>query len=102
VASELGMQDRILGAGGWARGRAWRVAVPALLLWGMLTAGTAPGGIDEYRVKAAFLYNFCKFVSWPERDESGAEQPFVIGVVGDPLKAAVFARELEGKRIGER
>ncbi|MEW6719555.1 MAG: YfiR family protein [Thermodesulfobacteriota bacterium] len=40
--------------------------------------------IHEYEVKAAFLYNFTKFVTWnwsvPSRD---AEEPFVIGVVGE-------------------
>lgn len=49
------------------------------------------GSPDEYRVKLAFLYNFTKFVDWPERAFAGAQAPLVICVVGtDP-----FGRELE-------
>lgn len=40
----------------------------------------------EYRVKAAFLYNFAKFVEWPGPDEAKASLPFVIGILGhDPF-----------------
>jgi hypothetical protein len=38
----------------------------------------------EYQVKAAFLYNFARFVEWPAPPPPG--QPFVIAVVGaDPF-----------------
>jgi len=37
----------------------------------------------EYQVKAAFLFNFLKFVEWPA---GAAESPWVIGVLGhDPF-----------------
>ncbi len=38
---------------------------------------------DEYTVKAAFLYNFGRYVEWPANTFRNASDPFVIGVVGE-------------------
>lgn len=50
----------------------------------------------EYRLKAAYLYNFTKFVEWPA--DATARSPFLIGVI-DPggSAAAIIAEVLEGK-----
>src|SRR5204862_8308834 len=37
----------------------------------------------EYQVKAAFLYNFAKFVEWPAQSFPDAGTPIVIGVLGE-------------------
>ncbi len=37
----------------------------------------------EYKVKAAFLYNFTKFVDWPDEKIADANKPIIIGVVSD-------------------
>ena len=79
-----------------------------LTVWLCLSVSTvqiyapAPSGVDEYRAKAAFLYNVCKFVSWPESAMPPKDRPFVIGVVGNHPLMSVFARELAGKSIGGR
>jgi len=40
----------------------------------------------EYRVKAAYLYQFGRYVEWPESAFPQADSPFVIGVwEGDPI-----------------
>jgi len=40
----------------------------------------------EYRVKAAFLYNFVKFVDWPAEETADVSQPIIIGILGaDPF-----------------
>lgn len=40
----------------------------------------------EYQVKAAFLFNFSKFLEWPEAAMGKPDEPFVIGVIGtDPF-----------------
>lgn len=68
-----------------------------ILLWGMLLATQAVAqqtGPTEYQVKAAFLYNFAKFVEWPSH--SGTLQVCIIG--DDP-----FGRDIEyieGKTAG--
>jgi hypothetical protein len=52
-------------------------------------------------VKAAFLYNFGKYVHWPGI-AAGAETEFVIAVLGaDPFGAALDDI-VRGKRIGNR
>jgi hypothetical protein len=38
--------------------------------------------INEYQVKAAFIFNFAKFVEWPS-DAFGAGGVLVVGVIGD-------------------
>ena len=37
---------------------------------------------DEYQVKAAFLFNFAKFVEWPADTFKGPEDPIAICVLG--------------------
>ena len=60
-------------------------------------AGTPDGpasgsaAAKEYQVKAAFVYNFTKFIEWPPRSFSGANDPIVIGVLG----GGVFGTEIE-------
>jgi hypothetical protein len=40
----------------------------------------------DYRVKAAFIYNFGKFVEWPDTAFAATNAPLVIGVLGgDPF-----------------
>ena len=42
--------------------------------------------MNEYKIKAVFLYNFAKFVEWPPNVFPDANTPFVIGVLGqDPF-----------------
>jgi hypothetical protein len=56
---------------------------------------------EEYRVKAAFLYNFTKFVEWPEIVFRDASDPFVIAVLGeDPFGSALDI--LKGKTVNGR
>jgi hypothetical protein len=70
----------------------------------VLTAGgpvAAAGGdadpVALTQVKAAFLFNFAKFVQWPA--ESG---PLVIGVVGDEALAAAVAHLAAGRTVDGR
>lgn len=81
-------------------GRGWRSLV-LFLLTAVALAARPPG---EYEVKAAFLYNFARFVEWPEAVCGGREAPVVIGVVGqDPfgesLAEMVRAQTARGRRI---
>jgi hypothetical protein len=44
----------------------------------------------EYAVKAAFIYNFAKYIQWPAASASEAKKPFVIGIIGkDPFGQAI-------------
>jgi len=40
----------------------------------------------EYEIKAAFLFNFTRFIHWPASAYTSPDAPFVIGIVGnDPF-----------------
>src|SRR5271170_2643769 len=58
-------------------------------------------GPSEYQLKAAFLYNFGKFVSWPAGDFDRPDAPLVIGVLGgnpfhDDLKNMIADKSING------
>jgi hypothetical protein len=65
-----------------------------------------PSPPTDTQVKAAFLYNFGKFVTWPPAAEH-ADQPFVIGVLGDDplgdtLDQMVVDRSIRGRKVSVR
>jgi len=35
----------------------------------------------EYKIKAAFLYNFIKFVDWPKEKMADSNEPIIIGII---------------------
>ena len=60
------------------------------------------GQVGEYQVKAAFLYNFAKFVVWPDGAFRNAGEPFSICVLGDDPFGRSLDDVVAGKRIGAR
>jgi hypothetical protein len=61
----------------------------------------------EYQVKAAFLYNFTKFVEWPASRFKDTSSPIVIGLFGqnqfgDELAKIVAGRKANGREIEVR
>ena len=57
--------------------------------------------MDEYQVKAAFLFNFAKFVEWPTEAFSDPNAPLVITVFGeDPFNGSLEA--VKGKLVNNR
>jgi hypothetical protein len=95
------------------RSRAPRVAAAAGVL--LLLAGIAllalppplPAQESERRVKAAFLYRFTEFVSWPDAAFARTDSPFVITVIGrdviaDELRGITAARSVGGRAVEVR
>jgi len=79
--------------------RRWRAAVVALLA--LLLVGA---GVTEAALKAAFVYNFTKLVTWPESALGGPADAFVVGVVGknglgSELEAALKDKTMGGRQI---
>jgi hypothetical protein len=64
----------------------------------LLAAQPQQPGLSEGQVKAAFVYNFAKFVEWPDEATSPAA-PIVVGVIGDPQLAAQLAETLNNKSV---
>jgi uncharacterized protein DUF4154 len=56
---------------------------------------------SEYELKAAFLFNFAKFVDWPSNSFANPEAPFLVCVLGpDPFGGALDGA-LRGKVVAE-
>lgn len=65
------------------------------------TTRAQPVTSREYLVKAAFLYNFAKFVQWPQGAFKDADAPLVLCILGDdPFGSALNV--LAGKTVGGR
>jgi hypothetical protein len=89
------------------RSRGLRQIRPAILLcfavaFANLAAGAAEEPLDEYQVKAAFLFNFAKFVEWPSGTFNTPDQPITICILGkDPfghsLDDTVAGRLVDGR-----
>ena len=73
-----------------------------LLRGGQLVAAAEGTVSREYQVKAAFLYNFTKFVEWPAQHFATEDRPVMIAVLGHNP----FGEELEqitrGRRVNGR
>ncbi len=77
---------------------------------GFLTIGVVLGlarqisaqAVEESRVKAAYLYNFAKFVEWPAGVFRTPDDPAVICVVGDQRTSDVLEPAVSGKRANGR
>jgi hypothetical protein len=75
------------------------------LLLTIITVGTARAAVHvtkEYQLKAAFLYNFVKFVGWPDRRFATQESPIVIGVLGDNPFGTELQDLVKNRKIGAR
>lgn len=87
--------------------RALLVAALAIQLLRGLGAWGQSTGFSEYDVKAAFLYNFGKFIQWPADSFASTNAPFVIGVYGESpfgndLADVVHGRVINGHPVVTR
>jgi uncharacterized protein DUF4154 len=83
----------------WRRHRP--TAVLALLLATTLigTATPADSGPSEYDVKAAYLFNFGKFVKWPATPTQPPRTSFLICVLGQDHFGGALDKVVAGERI---
>ena len=77
---------------------AWYGVLLGMLL-GCFAARASDFGPSEYQVKAAFLYNFAKFIKWPESAFSETNSPLVIGILGEDPFGPSLELALQGKII---
>jgi len=57
---------------------------------------------SEYRVKAAFLYQFGSYIEWPDGSFPRADSPLVIGVIGADALAEELAQIVAGRNVNGR
>ena len=51
--------------------------------WALYARAADPPGPTEYQLKAAFIYNFAKFVEWPAASLPMPNSPIILGMLGD-------------------
>ena len=88
------------------RGR-WRSAglgaVLAFVLGGLVCATAALAQAPtEYQVKAAFLFNFTKFVDWPASAWRAGQGPITICLVGEDHLGKTLDELVKGQNVGGR
>src|SRR5207245_4947887 len=54
---------------------------------------------SEFQLKAAFIYNFAKFVEWPADAFPAPDSPFVIGIIGDNPFDDTLGQTVRNKQI---
>src|SRR5437867_3549846 len=99
-----GARARILG------GRSGRIAgaLAALAIAGLVTpVSTRASPPTEYQIKAAFLYNFARFVEWPRSTFPDSASPVVLGILGedpfgDEIDQLVWGKTVDGRPLTVR
>jgi hypothetical protein len=70
------------------------------LFFVLISAALAGAAVDEYKVKAAMLFNFAKFVDWPAGSFT-SDNRFTYCIAGkSPLSSTM--QQMQGKSIKER
>lgn len=70
--------------------------------WALLTTGARAQVVNEYQVKAAFIYNFSKFVEWPPQAFKTAKDPITICVLGQNPFGNALEETVSGKMVEGR
>jgi hypothetical protein len=74
------------------------------LIWLLLVGGDGRAQQSqptEYQIKAAFLFNFAKFVQWPPAAFAGVTSPIIIGILGENPFHDDLARTIRNKTVDD-
>jgi hypothetical protein len=72
------------------------------LALGLLALSLRPSSavaVEEQQVKAAFLFNFAKFIAWPEPAAYAARQRFVFCLLGENPLGDALSELVRGKTV---
>jgi hypothetical protein len=67
-----------------------------------LPLAAQPGELTEMEIKAGFLYNFTKFVEWPEGVFVDARSPMILGILGGNALGTFLTITMAGKSVNGR
>ena len=69
----------------------------------LLASAALPGfsQMDEYSIKAGYVYNFTKYVDWPNDAFAGPSASFVICIAGEDPFAGRLEQAVSGKVSGD-
>jgi hypothetical protein len=74
----------------------------AMIAFGSATMARAQDAELEYKLKAAFLFNFLKFTEYPTNQYAAPDSALVIGCLPDDPAAPILAAVMEGKLLEGR
>lgn len=81
----------------------WRTVALVFVIASCVVSGNGQGRVlNEYEAKAAFLFNFVKFIEWPSQAFADDNSPLIIGVVGDDGSSVVVEQIINGKTANGR
>ncbi len=86
----------------WFKFPTWLAACLALSVAGFAAFGAESAVPREYQLKAAFLYNFTKFVEWPSSSFSSSSSPIVIGVLGENRFGSELEKIVQDRKFNNR
>jgi hypothetical protein len=73
-----------------------------LILFFFCAPVMAQEALSEYQVKAAYLFNFLKFVEYPSEAFADPLAPIVVGVVGEDPFGSALPQVVTGKTVAGR
>ena len=86
----------------WRRYRGIVPAFAATLFWSLLVVPclrSQQSKPSEYQVKATYLYNFGRFVKWPDTIPAGKGDSFLVCVLGQDPFGAILDSTLAGEAL---
>lgn len=89
----------------WASGRELgllRLVLLVSLIWGAAQSVRAQSDVDEYQVKAAFLFHFAQLLDWPPDSLNASDRSITLCIFGDEPRRQELQSTVEGKLIGAR
>jgi hypothetical protein len=78
--------------------------VPLLVIFLLLSRGncSVPQTLSEYQIKAGYLFNFTRFVEWPEKAFATTTSPIMICIVGNTPLTNTLSDTVVGKVVNGR
>ncbi len=67
----------------------------------LLVSGLHARSSDEYALKAAFVFNFTRFIEWPQTAPDSTATPFVIAVLGDDPFEQFLEQTVTGESVND-
>jgi hypothetical protein len=88
----------------WTRRRLLCAVITGILFWTSAAPAVRPQGTvpSEYELKAAFLFNFAKFIDWPPTAFADSGSPITVCVFGKDPFGHFLDDALVNKRIANR
>jgi hypothetical protein len=76
-------------------------AIPAALfaVCATMTATAEAPAAKEHELKAAYIYNFAKFTTWPATSFSSPTAPLVVGIIGNEPVATALASQVKSRTV---